>query len=125
MKEYVIDSFAWMEFFKGTERGGKVKKIMEDDSIGKYTTTANYYEIHYRLTQEKGPGLRDEALAFIKANTRLLDITEEIASTAGEIRVNEGLSAVDAFTLAAARNLKSKVLTGDQDFSKIKETEMI
>ena len=69
--------------------------------------------------------MRNEALTFIKSNATLLDVTEEIASTAGEIRLTEELNAIDAFTLAAARRINAHVLTGDKDFEKIKETEMI
>jgi len=125
MRRFVIDSFAWMEFFKGTSRGKKVKDIIEDERIQKYTTAANYYEIYYRIFQEKGQSIKDEAISFIKANSKLVDITEEIASIAAEIRIDEGLSAIDSFTLAAARLIKAKVLTGDKDFSKIKDVEMI
>ena len=117
----MVDSFAWMEFFKGTERGKKVLNILHDEDNRIYTTVANYYELYYRLTQEQGPSKRDEALAFIKDRSRLMDITEEVARGAAEIRLIEGLSAIDAFTLAAARLVGGKVLTGDRDFDKFKD----
>ena len=117
----VLDSFAWMEFFKGTTRGRKVLELLGCADNRFYTTTGNYYEIYYRLTQECGKIKMEEALAYIRHNTTLLDITEELARMAGEIRLKEGLSAIDAFTLAAARANNAKVVTGDRDFSRFKE----
>ncbi len=112
----VVDSFAWMELFKGGTRGEKVANLLKTHKKHIYTTTANLYEIYYRLTQQAGVDKREEALTFIKNITTPIDVDEDLAFRAGEIRLIEGFSAIDAFTLAAARRISGKVLTGDQDF---------
>jgi len=117
----IVDSFAWIEFFKGTSRGQKVYGLLENSKNRLYTTTGNYYELYYRLTQECGQLKREEALAYIRHKTTLLEITEVIARSAGELRLAEGLSAIDAFTLAAARINNGKVVTGDKDFDRFKD----
>ncbi len=118
MMKIVVDSFAWFELFRGSASGEKVAEFIEKHEGRIYTTTANFYEIYYRITQEKDELKREEALAYIKNVSKLVDIDEEISRVAGQIRVKEGLSAIDSFTLAAARILDAKVLTGDIHFKK-------
>jgi predicted nucleic acid-binding protein len=117
----VVDSFAWIELFKGTTRGKRALDVISEEKNTVYTTYGNYYELYYRLTQEKGQSERDEALAFLRNQTNILEINQQIAEEAGEIRLQHGLSAIDAFTLAAARQVGGKVLTGDRDFDKFKD----
>ena len=118
---YVFDSFAWIELFKGGKKGEKVRRLLNEGRDRIATTTANYYEVYYRLEQEKGPALRERYLHFIETKAAVIPISIDIASVAAQIRLVEGLSAIDAFTLAAARKLKAKVVTGDKDFEKLKD----
>ena len=118
---YVLDSFAWIELFKGSKKGEKVKQLLNEHSDKISTTTANYYEVYYHLEQEKGPVLREKYLRFIENKTTVIPISIDIASAAAQIRLVEKFSAIDAFTLAAARKLKAKVVTGDKDFEKLKD----
>ena len=37
--EYVIDSFAWVEYFRGTEAGNKVRRYIESDHAATSTLT--------------------------------------------------------------------------------------
>lgn len=114
----MVDSFAWLELFSGGSRGARIREIMEKSPGELYTTAANYYEVYYRATQSAGPDKRDEGLAIIKSNAIVLPVGETVATGAAKIRLTHGLSAVDAFTLAAARMVGAKVLTGDSDFKK-------
>lgn len=112
----VVDSFAWLEFFKGGPLAEKILGILERSKGSVYTTTANFYEVYYRSSEIYGPEKRERNLAVIKANAELLYLSENMAREAGEIRLRHGLSAIDAFTLAAARIIGGKVLTGDPHF---------
>ena len=121
----LVDSSAWLEFFLGQDKANKILKLMEGNKEGLYTTTANYYEVYHIVTKDFGPKKREEALAVIKDNATLLTITEAIAREAAEIRLEHGLSAVDAFTLAASRLANAKVLTADSDFKKFPNEAII
>ncbi|HIH19729.1 TPA: type II toxin-antitoxin system VapC family toxin [Candidatus Micrarchaeota archaeon] len=122
--ELVFDSFAWLAFFF-KEDNGKVKQLLERNKGEIFTTSANLYEVYYRIHQRKGQKERDEAIAFIKGVSNLLPITESIALSAGELRIQHGLSAIDAFTLAAAREQDAKLVTGDLDFARLKDENII
>jgi len=121
---YVIDSFAWLELFGGTQKGEKVKGVFKENT-GIATTAANYYEVYYRMEQKFGLAARKRAVRFIENNAQIIPIDNRIATGAAEIRLKEGLSAVDAFTLAAARMLNCKVVTGDKHFRDFTEVSMI
>lgn len=114
--ELLIDSFAWMEFFKGTERGRRVYRLLEENAGAIATTAANIYELYYRLEQEFGRPTREKHLAFVKSVAEIVPINEMIARAAGAVRLTHGLSAVDAFAYAAAQLRQAKVVTGDKDF---------
>jgi len=117
---YVFDSFAWLELFDGTPRGQHVKKILDQGGHEITTTSANYYEVFYRIEQKLGPIIRDQHMHYITNNSRIIPIDREIAEVAAQLRLTDRLSAIDAFTLAAARISKGKVVTGDKDFQKFK-----
>ncbi len=115
----LLDSWAWLEFFKGSENGKMVK-----DYVGRgeaYTTAANVYAVYHRLREDEGRDKTQRALYFIKNRCTIIDIDWEVAIKAAEIRSNKGLRAIDAFTLAAARIKNARVLTGDVHFKSIKD----
>lgn len=121
----VVDSFAWIEFFKGTEKGRKVLGYLKNNEGRIATTAANYYEVYYRVTQDAGQKKRDEALKVIRDVSAVVPVDEALAVIAGEIRLRKGLSAVDSFTLAAAKKLGGKVLTGDKHFAGLEEALLL
>lgn len=121
----IVDSFAWIEFFKGTEKGKKVLNHLKNSEGSVATTAANYYEVYYRITQDAGAVKREEALKVIRNVAMIVPINEELAAIAGEIRLRKGLSAVDSFTLAAAKKFGGKVLTGDKHFAGLEEALLL
>ena len=115
----LLDSWAWIEFFKGTEKGKKVKDLVKGSEV--YTSAGNVYEVYYRLKEDEGGEKTLNAMNFMEDRCTILPIDKEVAIKAGEIRLKEKLRAIDAFTLAAARMAKVKVLTGDAHFKGIKD----
>ena len=122
--ELVFDSFAWLAFFFNEDKG-KVKQLLERNNGEIFTTSASLYEVYYRVHQRKGQKERDEAIAFIRGVSKILPITETVALCAGELRIRHGLSAIDAFTLAAAMGQGAKLVTGDPDFAEFKDENLM
>lgn len=110
----VVDTWAWIEILKGTEKGEKAKEIITESSI--YTTTGNTYELRYLLRKEYGNKDKvDKIIDSIIGNCTVIDITDAISKKASEIKFMRGygIGAVDCFTLAAGEIISAKVLTGD------------
>lgn len=114
----LLDSYAWMELFKGTEKGAKVRRLIENEQNEAYTSAANYYEVYYSVEAQYGTETRAEHIAALKASSKIIQVDEAIAEAAARIRLETGLHALDAFTLAAARTVGAKVVTGDPHLTK-------
>ena len=127
--DYVIDSYAWIEYFSGSAKGKEARKYIEDEDSA--TPTIVIAEVSGKLMREVIAG-RETAdgrltrLGFLKSATTIADLTEDIALRSGEIdaerkqRVRRwGLA--DSLVLATARISDAKVVTGDEHFRDLKE----
>ncbi len=128
----VIDSYAWIEHFIGSEKGRKIDNILEsaDEVYTPDTVLAEVARkyvregvdltiINTRLTQIVGASkviCLDAKLAIDAARCYL-----EIEAKARKSKLNLP-SLLDAVVLAIGRSLNSKVLTGDQHFKELPET---
>ena len=123
---YVIDSFAWIEYFVGSKSGELAKKYIESsESITPTIVIAELSQKYTNLKQDFAPKLR-----FITLKSRTVVLDEETAALAGMInserrlRINRwGLA--DSIILATARLQKANVVTGDKHFSDLNEAIMI
>jgi predicted nucleic acid-binding protein len=128
----VIDSYAWIEHFLGTEKGHKVDDILENaDEV--YSPDTVLAEVARKYVRE-GVDLKiinsrleqiDNASNIICLDSNLAikaaQCYLEIESKARKSKSNLP-SLFDAILLAAARSLNAKVLTGDQHFKDLPET---
>ena len=128
MNAFVIDAFAWVEYFNGTKIGEKVKEIVEDEK-NKITSNvitiaelASYFSRHNKDFSE--------VKKIVLSLSSIYHIPIEFAEKVGKLhttlrkeRKHMGLD--DIFVLLTARELQSKVITGDEDFRGLKEALMI
>ena len=122
--DHVIDSYAWIEYFSGSNKGQAAKKYIEEE--GAATPTIVIAELSRKLTKEIALGRetvdgRLTRLGFLRSASSVIDLTEEIATLSGEIDVERkrrvprwGLA--DSVILATARTVNAKVVTGDGHF---------
>ncbi len=119
----VFDTYAWIEFFKGTEKGKAAKKYLMENNV--LTPSIALLELSYRADKE---GWNFERyLNFIKLNSEIIGISEKFVLTFGELynkikKQVRDISFADIIILHTAKLNKAKVLTGDKHFSNIKDT---
>jgi len=120
--EAVIDSYAWIEYFKGSESGRRAEKYIESGNCA--TPTIVLAELSDKY-QREGWKFWEEDLEFILSKTEIIDLTKEIAIKAGETKKemrknhpNFGLA--DAIIYETAQSENSPVLTGDEHFKDVK-----
>lgn len=125
---FVIDSFAWIEYFKGNKKAARLKDIIETGkAITPAIVLAELSDVYHRENNADW----EKHLAFIKSKTAIADLTAGIAIEAGKIKKdirkknkpNFGLA--DAILLATALSLEAAVLTGDKHFKGVKNVEFI
>ena len=115
--ECIIDSYAWVEYFRGSREGIVAKDYIENKNCA--TSSITIAELSEKYKRENKSF--EEDFGFIVAKTKIIELDVEIALIAGEINFENkksikdwGMS--DSIILAAAKLLNSKVLTGDHHF---------
>jgi len=128
--KYVVDSYAWLEYFMGTVAGEKAKKIIDSSADEKMTPTICVAEMYAKVLRVEGPEKAELQRAFMKLRSALVPLTEEIAVEAAKVDVEmkkkvAGWGLADSIVLGTARKKKAKVLTGDEHFLNMPETTFI
>ncbi|NAT10989.1 hypothetical protein C4E22_05530 [ANME-1 cluster archaeon AG-394-G06] len=123
----LIDSFAWIEYFMGTEMGEEVRDVVERDKQ-LYTSPIVIAEIYSKSLRTDGRA--EERRNFIAKRCDIIPIDEKIAVEAAKIHAEakktmEDFGLADAFVLASARYKNVKVLTGDPHFKEFSESIML
>ncbi|MCL5949481.1 MAG: PIN domain-containing protein [Candidatus Bathyarchaeota archaeon] len=128
----VIDSYAWIELFMGSAKGGKIKEILENaDEI--YTPDTVLAEIARKYVRE---GIEQRIVntrleqIVAASNITYLDAKLSLQSAKCYLELAEGTrktklnspSLFDAIVLATGRMLKAKILTGDEHFKFLPDT---
>ena len=124
---YIIDTYAWIEYFKASEMGEVAKEFIENEHS--VTPTIVVSEISRKLKKDIDLGNetregRLQRLEFIRSTSRIVDLDFEIALEAGEISEDltaeaKGWGLADSIVLCTARSLKGKVITGDEHFRRL------
>jgi predicted nucleic acid-binding protein len=128
MSSCVVDAYAWIEYLIGSKRGIKVREVIEAENSGVFTCAVTVAEVVSKVAREG----RDVKIAYdiVLSNSQVVDVDEKLSREAGllhcEMRKKEkDFGLADAYVLATARRLKSRVLTGDLHFKSIKEATLI
>jgi predicted nucleic acid-binding protein len=127
MRKYVIDAYAWIEYLDGSEAGRQVSALLEkaDET---YTCAMTIAEVISKVAR-KGKNVQ-VAYDVLLSNSRIVDVDEELSLQAGMLHFEmrktlKDFGLADAYVLATARKLKSKVLTGDAHSKSVKEAVLV
>ena len=128
--KYVIDSYAWLEYCMGTEKGEKAKAIIDSPEHEKLTPSICIAEIYAKALKLEGEEGAEERRAFMKASSAFIPLNESIAVQAAKLDVSmkknvDGWGLADSIVLATAKFTRSKVLTGDRHFQRLEDVELI
>jgi len=117
-----FDSWAWVEYFRGSSPGERVKEILESKEI-LFTPSVCLAEIKAKyLREEHDP---TDRLQFIKSRTSIIDVDALVAEAAADLKLQHGLHMIDAIILACAGARNSELVTGDRHFRDIRGVGMI
>lgn len=128
----VVDSYAWVELFIGSEKGKKVRQlILEAGEVRTPDIVLAEIGRKYRRERVEEKSVKSR-LETISSSTLVTPINTEVALMAGRAylelvdkakREKRGSpSLFDAIILATAREYNSRVITGDQHFEGLPET---
>ena len=120
----VYDTYAWIEYFRGSSKGEKIKELL---STGGYTPSIVLAEIARKYVRE---GIEifevEKRLLFIELKTAIIDVDSRLAIKAAELFLKlyehsaknklRTPSLADAIVYATAQMLKDDLVTGDKLF---------
>jgi predicted nucleic acid-binding protein len=128
----VIDTYAWIELLLGSEKGKKVKELIENAQEA-YTPSIVLAEaarkFHREGTDEKTISIWLETIIAASVITQIDSATAleaakcylELAKKA-KVSKQNAPSLFDAIVLATARLNQCQILTGDEHFRNLPET---
>ncbi len=126
---YVIDSYAWIEYFTGTQAGENAKAIIENFEE-KITPSICLAEVYAKTLKVENQEIAEKQRAFIKEKSALAPLDESIAVETAKVQVRlkkeiDGWGLADSVVYATGIVKKAEVVTGDQHFKKLKNVIFI
>lgn len=123
----LLDTSCWVEYFKGTEKGKKIKGLMEKQEVF-YTCPITIAEISVWCHKNNKP-LQD-FITSIKKLSVMLDMSEDILAESGKIyheerKSNGKIGLIDCIIYATAQIHGLILLTKDTDFRNLKDIKML
>lgn len=124
----LIDAYAWVEYFEGTEKGLKVKKIIDNPQNSIFSSVLTIAEMASKAKRSGKDA--EEIIAAIFSLSSIVYVTDAIAMQAGLIhaekrRTIKDFGLIDAFLLAHSQNENFAVVSGDKHFKGIKNAMLI
>ena len=126
--KFVIDTFAWIEYFRGTDFGAKVKEIIEAEENEIFISIITVAEVVSIL--KRGNMDVDNGYKVIMNLAGIYKINEEFTKEVGILHAEtrkevKDFGLADTFVLLTARKLGAKLVTGDPHFRGFKEAVLI
>jgi len=126
---YVVDSYAWIEYFMGTKTRENAKAIIEN-SEEKITPSICLAEVYAKTLKVESQEIAEKQKTFIKEKSALVPLDELIAVEAAKVQVRmkneiDGWGLADSIVYATAIIKKAEVVTGDEHFKKLKNVLFI
>ena len=130
---YVIDTYAWVEYFSGSRKGRTAKEYIENGKSA--TPSIVVMELTKWFLKEIEAGRRrleelNLALGFVRAASLLIDLDEALARKAGETdflmkKKVRNWPMADSIVYTTATIAGAFVVTGDPHFKPIENSIML
>jgi predicted nucleic acid-binding protein len=111
----LIDSWAWIEYFQGSDTGKKVRDFLEDDQE-LIVSSINISEVYRWILRFYSENVAEDKRKAIKDRCVVVDVDEMIAVEAAKIKHQFGWGLGDSIVYSTAKFMGAEVLTGDPDF---------
>ena len=123
MVAYIIDTYAWIEYFLGGNKGDVLKEMFLDEA-------KEFFTVECCLAEIRGWSLKNNKdfemlLKIIKANSSIMHLTEQDWIKAGEERheqrkMQKDFGLIDAVIVVKQKEYAAKVISGDLHFKALK-----
>lgn len=122
--EYVLDSYAVLAYLEDETGSERVRGLLESAKALKtnlYLCVVNLGEVIYIIERERGLTKAQETLARLdELPIEIVPADRSLALAAAHLKADSPVAYADCFAAALARLKNAFVVTGDQEFRKIK-----
>ncbi|MBU4000551.1 PIN domain-containing protein [Patescibacteria group bacterium] len=125
---FIIDTYAWVEYFIGSKIGKRVKALFDDDKN-------TFITVECCLAELKGWSIRNnkhfhELLVIVETNSEVIPVSRknwiEAAAIKSEMMKKiRDFGLIDAVLLAKQKELGCKIITADRHFKNLKAIEFL
>lgn len=125
---YIIDTYAWVEYFTGSEKGKKVRKLFEN-LMNRFVT------LECCLAELKGWSIKnridfEDVLKIIAANSEILPVLKDEWINAAIIKHEmvkriKDFGLIDALLIAKQKKLNCRIITADLHFKNLRGIEFL
>lgn len=125
-----MDTYAWVEYFAGTDQGKRVAEILEENRERITPATVISELTEKNLKEGFTESEIDEMVSFIASQTRVYSCDLEVAQKAGELNFAmkkkvKGWGMMDSLNYAVAVVLGCAFVTGDPHFEHLDRNDVI
>lgn len=121
----LVDSWAWIEYFKGSTAGEKVKGIIEGSQEKIIVSSINIAEVYNSFLRDyshpDNERYAEASRKAIKQRSYVYEVDEEIAVDSARIKHEKKWGLGDSIIYATAKREGAKVLTGDPHFKSLND----
>jgi predicted nucleic acid-binding protein len=111
----LIDSWAWIEYWKGGESAKRAAGHIEGDEEA-VVSTINLAEVYFWIGKYYDDATAKEKLAVVEKRCFVIPVERDLALEAARLKARHKLALADSLILATAKQTGAKVVTGDPDF---------
>jgi predicted nucleic acid-binding protein len=108
----LIDSWAWIEYWKGGKLAGEAASYIDGDEES-VVSTINLAEVYLWIARSYGELTAGEKIATVEKRCHVLPVERETVIEAARIKRKERLGLADSLILATARQVGGRLVTGD------------
>jgi len=120
----LIDSWAWIEYWKGGEAAARAAPYIEGKERA-VISSVNLAEVYYWVLKEYGAEMAEAKSRTMlrRSHTIAADVT--IATSAAKLKAEHRLGLADSFVLATARSADATLVTGDPDLRRFRDVAFL
>ena len=120
----MIDSWAWIEYWKGGKLAGEAASFIDGDEES-VVSAINLAEVHLSIARSYDEAMAGEKVATMEKRCHVVQVDADIAIEAAKIKRSEKLGLADSLIMATARHVGGKVVTGEPDLKPFKDVIFI
>jgi len=120
----LIDSWAWIEYWKGGEFAKEAAAFIEGDEES-VVSTVNLAEVYYWIAKHYDDHTAKNKLLTVEGRCHVIPVEKGIAIEGAKIKTESRLGLADSLILATARHTHATVVTGDPDMKELKDVVLL